>query len=78
MFYERRVVTLNVTSPYDYVSVSKPIHFTGTNQRDAIFTVSMSWDHPTVRGGLGLNHGYLDEVLATTFGIKDDEGGYTE
>jgi hypothetical protein len=47
MFYERRVVTLNVTSPYEYVSVSKPIHYTGTNQRDAIFTVSMSWDRTT-------------------------------
>lgn len=78
MFYERRVVTWNVTAPYEYVSVSKPIQYTGTNQMDAIFTVSMAWDHPQTRGGLGLNHGYLDEVVVTSFGISDDESGYAE
>lgn len=36
------MVTWNVTSPYEYLSVSKPLTYSGTNQADPIFTVSMS------------------------------------
>lgn len=42
MFYEKRIVTWNVTSPYEYLSVSKPLTYSGTNQADPIFTVSLS------------------------------------
>lgn len=42
LFYERRVVTWNVTAPYEYLSVSKPLTYSGTNQADPIFTVSIS------------------------------------
>jgi len=37
-----RLVTWNVTSPYNYLSVSKPLTYLGTNQADPIFTVSMA------------------------------------
>lgn len=38
-------------------------------QADPIFTVSMAWDRPTERHGLGLNHGFLDDILITSFGV---------
>lgn len=46
LFYERRVVTWNVTSPYEYLSVSKPLTYSGTNQADPIFTVAMACESP--------------------------------
>ena len=42
LFYERRIVTWNTTAPYEYISVSKPLTYSGTNQADPIFTVSMA------------------------------------
>ncbi|KAM0750742.1 hypothetical protein T439DRAFT_288737 [Meredithblackwellia eburnea MCA 4105] len=78
LFYERRAVTWNVTAPYDYLSVSKPLTYSGTNQADPIFTVSMSWDHPTKKHGLGLNHGFLDDVLITSFGVFDYGSAYID
>lgn len=78
LFYERRVVTWNVTAPYDYLSVSKPLTYSGTNQADPIFTVSIAWDHPTERHGLGLNHGFLDDVVITSFGVGDYGSAYID
>ncbi|KAL8287651.1 hypothetical protein RQP46_003509 [Phenoliferia psychrophenolica] len=78
LFYERRAVTWNVTAPYEYLSVSKPLTYSGTNQADPIFTVSMSWDHPTQKNGLGLNHGFLDDVLLTSFGVFDYGSAYID
>ncbi|ORY78098.1 hypothetical protein BCR35DRAFT_267012 [Leucosporidium creatinivorum] len=78
LFYERRVVTWNVTSPYEYLSVSKPLTYSGTNQADPIFTVAMAWDHPTDRHGLGLNHGFLDDVVVTSFGVYDYGSAYID
>ncbi|GAA5874931.1 hypothetical protein JCM1840_007154 [Sporobolomyces johnsonii] len=78
LHYVRRLVTWNVTSPYEYLSVSKPLTFSGTNQADPIFTVSMAWDHPTDRHGLGLNHGFLDDTVLISFGVADYGSGYTD
>lgn len=30
---------------------------------------SSTGDHPTDRHGLGLNHGFLDDVVVTSFGV---------
>ncbi|KAK4047506.1 hypothetical protein OIO90_006148 [Microbotryomycetes sp. JL221] len=78
LFYERRVVTWNVTSPYEYLSVSKPLTYSGTNQADPIFTVSMAWDHPSSRHGLGLNHGFLDDIVLISFGVYDYGSAYID
>lgn len=77
LHYVRHVVTWNVTEPYNYLSVSRPITYSGTNQADPIFTVSMAWDHPTNRHGLGLNHGFLDDRVVISFGVADYGSGYT-
>ncbi|TNY24350.1 hypothetical protein DMC30DRAFT_346039 [Rhodotorula diobovata] len=78
LHYVRHVVTWNVTEPYNYLSVSRPITYSGTNQADPIFTVSMAWDHPTNRHGLGLNHGFLDDRVVISFGVADYGSGYTD
>lgn len=78
LFYERRIVTWNTTAPYEYLSVSKPLTYSGTNQADPIFTTSIAWDHPTKKGGLGLNHGFLNEVVITSFGVGDYGSAYIE
>ena len=77
LHYVRHVVTWNVTEPYNYLSVSRPLTYSGTNQADPIFTVSMAWDHPTTRHGLGLNHGFLDDTVIISFGVADYGSGYT-
>lgn len=77
LHYVRHVVTWNVTEPYEYISVSRPLTYSGTNQADPIFTVSMAWDHPTDRYGLGLNHGFLDDSVLISFGVADYGSGYT-
>ncbi|GAA5905800.1 hypothetical protein JCM8208_000903 [Rhodotorula glutinis] len=78
LHYVRHVVTWNVTEPYKYLSVSRPLTYSGTNQADPIFTVSMAWDHPTNRHGLGLNHGFLDDTVIISFGVADYGSGYTD
>ncbi|GAA5849159.1 hypothetical protein JCM8547_006465 [Rhodosporidiobolus lusitaniae] len=78
LHYVRHVVTWNVTSPYEYLSVSRPLTYSGTNQADPIFTVSMAWDHPTDHAGLGLNHGFLDENVLISFGVADYGSGYID
>ncbi|GAA6049379.1 hypothetical protein JCM3770_007316 [Rhodotorula araucariae] len=78
LHYVRHVVTWNVTEPYNYLSVSRPLTYSGTNQADPIFTVSMAWDHPTQRHGLGLNHGFLDDTVLISFGVADYGSGYTD
>ncbi|GAA5841662.1 hypothetical protein JCM5353_007182 [Sporobolomyces roseus] len=78
LHYVRRLVTWNVTSPYNYLSVSKPLTYLGTNQADPIFTVSMAWDHPTDRHGLGLNHGFLDDTVLLSFGVADYGSAYID
>ncbi|GAA5999846.1 uncharacterized protein JCM10292_003770 [Rhodotorula paludigena] len=78
LHYVRHVVTWNVTEPYEYISVSRPLTYSGTNQADPIFTVSMAWDHPTDRYGLGLNHGFLDDSVLISFGVADYGSGYTD
>ncbi|KDE05704.1 hypothetical protein MVLG_03938 [Microbotryum lychnidis-dioicae p1A1 Lamole] len=78
LFYERRIVTWNVTAPYNYLSVSKPLTYSGTNQADPIFTVSIAWDHPSDRHGLGLNHGFLDDTIVTSFGVGDYGSAYID
>lgn len=57
--------------------MSRPLTYSGTNQADPIFTVSMAWDHPTNRHGLGLNHGFLDDTVIISFGVADYGSGYT-
>jgi hypothetical protein len=47
LHYVRHVVTWNVTSPYEYLSVSRPLIYSGTNQADPIFTVSMACTSPS-------------------------------
>ncbi|GAA5913266.1 hypothetical protein JCM6882_000048 [Rhodosporidiobolus microsporus] len=78
LHYVRHVVTWNVTSPYEYLSVSRPLTYSGTNQGDAIFSVSMAWDHPSDRHGLGLNHGFLDDNVLISFGVADYGSGYID
>lgn len=78
LFYERRAITLNITSPYEYISVSKPLTYSGTNQADPIFTTSAAWDHPTKKNGLGLNHGYLDDLVLVSFGVYDYGSAYID
>lgn len=41
-WYERRVVTYAVDSPYQILSVSKPIIYSGTNQADPIITTTIA------------------------------------
>ncbi|GAA5866987.1 hypothetical protein JCM3774_003747 [Rhodotorula dairenensis] len=78
LHYVRHVVTWNVTAPYEYVSVSKPLTYSGTNQADPIFTVSMAWEKPTKRHGLGLNHGFLDDTVLISFGVADYGSAYID
>ncbi|GAA6010122.1 hypothetical protein JCM10207_007570 [Rhodosporidiobolus poonsookiae] len=79
LHYVRHIVTWNVTSPYEYLSVSRPLTYSGTNQADPIFTVSMAWDHPTTAGnGLGLNHGFLDDNVLISFGVADYGSAYSD
>ncbi|BGP09240.1 hypothetical protein OF846_003005 [Rhodotorula toruloides] len=78
LHYVRHVVTWNVTSPYEYLSVSKPLTYSGTNQADPIFTVSMAWQSPSDRHGLGLNHGFLDDTVLISFGVGDYGSAYTD
>ncbi|GAA5827491.1 hypothetical protein JCM11251_003834 [Rhodosporidiobolus azoricus] len=78
LHYVRHVVTWNVTSPYEYLSVSKPLTYSGTNQADAIFTVGIAWDHPSDRHGLGLNHGFLDDNVLVSFGVSDYGSAYID
>ncbi|GAA98031.1 uncharacterized protein L969DRAFT_617657 [Mixia osmundae IAM 14324] len=79
LYYERRAVTWNVTSPFEYLSVSPPLTYMGTNQADPIFTVSVVWDHPSSKGGgLGLNHGFLDDRMIISFGVADYGSGYID
>lgn len=77
-WYERRVVTYSSEAPYEMQSVSKHIVYSGTNGDDPIVTTSMSWQHPTRRDGGGLNHGFLDDVLLTSFGAHDFQSNYIE
>lgn len=65
-----------MTAPYEYISVSKPLTYSGTNQADPIFTVSMAWEKPTKRHGLGLNHGFLDDTVLISFGVADYGSAY--
>jgi hypothetical protein len=65
-----------VTAPYEYISVSKPLTYSGTNQADPIFTVSMAWEKPSKRHGLGLNHGFLDDTVLISFGVADYGSAY--
>jgi hypothetical protein len=63
-------VTWNTTAPYEYLSVSKPLTYSGTNQADPIFTTAIAWDHPSKsHHGLGLNHGFLDDIVLISFGV---------
>ncbi|KAH8927585.1 hypothetical protein BT69DRAFT_1347193 [Atractiella rhizophila] len=80
LFYERRAVTWNATaeSEFEYLSVSKPLSYLGTNQGDPIFTVSMAWDLRSRKGwkaretgGMGLAHGFLDDTVLIGFGVGD-------
>lgn len=41
-WYERRVVTYSINSPYQILSVSKPIMYSGTNQADPIITTTIA------------------------------------
>ncbi|GAA6036697.1 hypothetical protein JCM8097_003434 [Rhodosporidiobolus ruineniae] len=79
LHYVRHVVTWNVTSPYEYLSVSRPLTYSGTNQADPIFTVAVAWDHPSdAKHGLGLNHGFLDDNVLISFGVADYGSGYID
>ncbi|GAA5957179.1 hypothetical protein JCM8115_003981 [Rhodotorula mucilaginosa] len=78
LHYVRHVVTWNVTAPYEYISVSKPLTYSGTNQADPIFTVSMAWEKPSKRHGLGLNHGFLDDTVLISFGVADYGSAYID
>ncbi|GAA5987341.1 hypothetical protein JCM10908_001916 [Rhodotorula pacifica] len=78
LHYVRHIVTWNTTAPYEYLSVSKPLTYSGTNQADPIFTVSMAWDKPSKRHGLGLNHGFLDDTVLISFGVADYGSAYID
>lgn len=49
-------------------SMYVPIYSAGTD-RLAHVSLNVIGDHPTKRNGLGLNHGFLDEVVVTSFGV---------
>lgn len=49
-----------------------PVH----EQADPMFTTSMSWDKPSKRHGLGLNHGFLDDTVLISFGVADYGSAY--
>ena len=38
----------------------------------------LTGDHPTHRHGLGLNHGYLDDVVMISFGVYDYGSAYID
>lgn len=63
-------MTLNMTAPFRYLSVSQPLIYSGTDQVDLVFTTSFAWDHPqNETNGLGMGHGYLDDVILMSFGV---------
>ncbi|POY75273.1 hypothetical protein BMF94_1643 [Rhodotorula taiwanensis] len=78
LHYVRHIVTWNTTAPYEYLSVPKPLIYSGTDQADPIFTTSMSWDKPSKRHGLGLNHGFLDDTVLISFGVADYGSAYID
>jgi hypothetical protein len=78
LHYDKRVVTWNATSPFEYRSISKNIYLPGTDDWGYTWAGGLvyywnSTDLPSNR-----SHGYLDDEVFISFGIADKESGWID
>ncbi|GAO51131.1 hypothetical protein G7K_5242-t1 [Saitoella complicata NRRL Y-17804] len=78
--YERRVITLKSTPPFDYVSMSPPLTFVGaTDSIDTLYVMSHDFfprDPNLVDYAPG--HGFLDDLCVISIGKNNNEGIFVE
>ena len=76
--YDKRVVTWNATSPYEFHSISKPVVFAGT--ADWNFTWAGGMVYYWNQTGIPANrsHGFLDDEVWLSFGVADRESGWID
>ncbi|KAF5004293.1 hypothetical protein FDECE_9203 [Fusarium decemcellulare] len=75
-WYDRRIVAYSAAQPYRMLSVSKKLSYHGEVDGKYIWTGSMIYyangtDFPS-------NHGYLDDEIWLSFGIKDSAAGWMD
>lgn len=78
LWYDRRIVTWNITSPFEYRSVSKRLVYPGARHDDYVWTGSMTYNFDPSAIPLDRSHGYLDDEIWLAFGIKDAEAGWLD
>src|SRR5277367_24318 len=85
-FYEPRIMTLNSSAPFNYVSVSRPLFYSsspieisvdmvvGTSQWQQIYTVSLTVHKSPVSAisDRGSTVAFLDDWLFVSYGVADD------
>ena len=77
-WYDRRIVTYSSVAPYQMLSVSKILSYHGESE-----TGTYAWTGSMVyythhRHFPPPNHGYLDDEIWLSFGLKDADGGWID
>jgi len=78
--YGRFVITWNVTSPFEYVSMGPEFRFNGTDDNDGVYAISMVFAPTTEETvdsfeTLNIGHGFLDDDAMFGLGIRDRDMG---
>jgi hypothetical protein len=88
-YYETRILTLNFSLPFNYISISKPMlycmtlpHFAdlgGIPMTERIYTVSLNFRKPrTTVSYEEFARGYLDDFLILSFGWGDNSSHFIQ
>lgn len=77
-WYEPRVVTWNITQPFEWRSISKRLTYHGTKTREYIYTMHMGYYFNRAAPPVNKAHGYLDDEIWLGFGIADSKGAFID
>ncbi|KAF2101006.1 hypothetical protein NA57DRAFT_74599 [Rhizodiscina lignyota] len=78
LHYDKKIVTWNASSPFEFRSISKLIKFTGTEDWGYTWTGSMVYYWNTTEIPENRSHGFLDDEVWLSFGIADRESGWID
>lgn len=77
LWYDRRIAAYSAAPPYNMVSVSRKLSYHGEMDGRYIWTGSMVY-FANKTGEFPRNHGFLDDEIWLSFGIKDSAAGWID
>lgn len=78
LWYQRRVAVYRATPPYNMLSVSKELVYLGEDDGKFTWTGSMVYFVNSAEIPLNRSHGFLDDEIWLSYGIKDRVSGWID